>query len=228
MSQAPEIAPDIVLDHQREQRIGLAEAILCAQKTPEQIEAIIRMVMEAGHSCLFTRLDADKFSRLPLELQQQLDYHSEARTAISGSPAPINSQKKIAIVSAGSSDAPVVAEVAETLRYYGQPCTVISDVGVAGIWRLMEQVDDIAQHPVVIAVAGMDAALPTVLGGLVPSVIIGVPTSTGYGAANQGKTALSAMLASCTQGLTVVNIDNGFGAACAALRVVALSLPLSD
>ncbi len=223
MSKSPAISHAIILDYEREQRIGFDEAVLCAQKTPEQIAAIIHMNAEAGKNRLFTRLDPEKFSRLAPELQEQLDYNAEARTAIAGSPLQTHTPPNIAIVSAGSSDAPIVAEAAETLRYYGQPCTVISDVGVAGIWRLLERIDEIAQYPIVIAVAGMDAALPTVLGGLVPSAIIGVPTSTGYGAADQGKTALSAMLVSCTQGLTVVNIDNGFGAACAALRMMRIA-----
>ena len=216
-------APAIVLDNAREQRTGFDEAIFCAQKTPEQLIAIIQMTIKDKRNRLFTRIGPDKFNALPAALQEQLDYNAEARTAIYGIPVQISDHPNIAIVSAGSSDAPVVAEASVTLKYYGQPCTTINDVGVAGIWRLMDRVEEISQHPVVIAVAGMDAALPTVLGGLVPSVIIGVPTSTGYGVANQGETALSAMLVSCAPGLTVTNIDNGFGAACAAVRILSNS-----
>ena len=217
-------APAIVLDNARQQRTGFDEAIFCAQKTPEQIITIIQMTMQAKQNRLFTRIEPEKFNCLPTELHEQLDYNTEARTAIFGTPVQASDQPSIVIVSAGSSDAPVVAEASETLRYYGQQCTTINDVGVAGIWRLMERVEEISQYPVVIAVAGMDAALPTVLGGLVPSVIIGVPTSTGYGVAGHGQTALSAMLVSCAPGLTVTNIDNGFGAACAAVRIVSNKL----
>jgi NCAIR mutase (PurE)-related protein len=106
----------------------------------------------------------------------------------------------------------VSREAARTLRYYGVPNLEITDVGVAGLWRLLDRVEEIRRMPVVIAVAGMDAALPTVLGGLVPGLVIGVPTSVGYGVAANGQSALHAMLASCTPGLAVMNIDNGYGA----------------
>jgi NCAIR mutase (PurE)-related protein len=210
--------PNIVLDEARACRIGMDEAILCAQKTPAQITEIVQLC--GTGSRLFTRLYPDTYDALPKAVRAELAYDPIARTAIKGQPHPVSDQKRIAIVSAGSSDAPVVGEAFETLKYYGHVSTVISDVGVAGLWRLLERVDEIAQHPIVIAVAGMDAALPTVLSGLVPSVIIGVPTSTGYGAARNGETALSAMLASCGPGLTVTNIDNGYGAASAALRII--------
>jgi pyridinium-3,5-biscarboxylic acid mononucleotide synthase len=124
------------------------------------------------------------------------------------------------VIAAGTSDVYVSREAARTLRYYGQPNVEITDVGVAGLWRLLERIEEIRRMPVVIAVAGMDAALPTVLGGLVPSVVIGVPTSVGYGVASGGEAALRAMLASCAPGLVVMNIDNGYGAACAALRIL--------
>jgi NCAIR mutase (PurE)-related protein len=115
---------------------------------------------------------------------------------------------------------PVSREAARTLAYYGVPCVEITDVGVAGLWRLMERIDELRRMQVVIAVAGMDAALPTVIGGLVASVVIGVPTSVGYGVAQGGQSALHAMLASCAPGVLVTNIDNGYGAACAAIRIL--------
>jgi hypothetical protein len=114
----------------------------------------------------------------------------------------------------------VSREAARTLRYYGTAGVEITDVGVAGLWRLLERIEEIRSVPVVIAVAGMDAALPTVIAGLVPGVIIGVPTSVGYGVAAGGHSALHSMLSSCAPGLAVMNIDNGYGAACAALRVL--------
>ena len=117
-------------------------------------------------------------------------------------------------------DAAVAREAARTLAYYGESPAEITDVGVAGLWRLLERIEGIRGMKVVIAVAGMDAALPTVIGGLISAPVIGVPTSVGYGAAEGGQTALKAMLASCAPGLTVTNIDNGYGAACAALRIL--------
>ena len=131
-------------------------------------------------------------------------------------------QARVAIVSAGTSDQPVCREAARTLAYHGHPSAEIGDVGVAGLWRLMDRIDEIRTYPVVIVVAGMDAALPSVVGGLVPGLVIAVPTSTGYGVAKGGATAMAAMLASCAPGVTVVNIDNGYGAACAALRALPL------
>ena len=213
------VVPDIVLDDARESRIGFDEAILCEQKTPAQICEIVRMSLDKEQRRLFTRLSGEKFGALPVEIREQLNHAADADIAVLGASHPAKDRKCIAIVSAGSSDAKVVAEARATLDYFGEGSYVVSDVGVAGIWRLMDRIQDISKYPVVIAVAGMDAALPTVLAGLIPSSIIGVPTSTGYGAARNGETALFAMLSSCGPGLTVTNIDNGYGAACAALRI---------
>lgn len=212
--------PGIILDNDRAARLGLDEAVLCAQKTPDQIAQIIGMSLADGRRRLFTRLAPPKFAALPPELKTALHYAEAAGTAVIGPPVPAAAAISIAIVSGGSSDAPVVAEARETLRYYGQESIVVADVGVAGLWRLLARVEEIGRMPVVIAVAGMDAALPTVLAGLVPSAIIGVPCSTGYGVAEGGFPALAAMLASCAPGLTVTNIDNGYGAACAAIRIL--------
>ncbi len=125
----------------------------------------------------------------------------------------------MAIVMAGTSDLPVGREAARTLAYAGQPYREYTDVGVAGLWRLLERIEDIRSSPVVIVAAGMDAALVSVVGGLVSSAVIALPTSVGYGVAKGGATALHAALASCAPGISVVNIDNGYGAACAALRI---------
>jgi NCAIR mutase (PurE)-related protein len=127
---------------------------------------------------------------------------------------------RVAIVSAGSSDAHVTHEIARSLAFYGYTSTAIQDVGVAGLWRLLARLDDIKRAEIVIVVAGMDAALPTVLGGLIGNVIIAVPSSTGYGVAAGGHSALNAMLASCAPGIPVMNIDNGYGAACTAIRML--------
>jgi NCAIR mutase (PurE)-related protein len=126
----------------------------------------------------------------------------------------------VAIVMAGTSDLPVGREAARTLAFAGQPCREHTDIGVAGLWRLLERIEEIRSSPVVIVAAGMDAALVSVVGGLVASPVIALPTSVGYGVAKGGGPALHAALASCAPGISVVNIDNGYGAACAALRIL--------
>ena len=143
-----------------------------------------------------------------------------SRTAFLGDAPQIERTGDVAIVAAGTSDMPVVREAWRTLRYYGHEATTIVDVGVAGLWRLTERIDEIRSHPIVIVVAGMEAALASVLGGLVGGAVICVPTSVGYGVAKGGRAALDAILASCSPGLVVCNIDNGYGAACAALRIL--------
>ena len=212
--------PGILLDDEREARIGMDEAILCARKSPAQISTIIDMSAASARRRLLTRLSRSKFETLPPDRQARLDYDEVSRTGVLGARLPPVGPSRVAIVSAGSSDRPVVGEAARTLRYHQRDCAIFSDVGVAGLWRLLDRIEEITTYPVVIAVAGMDAALPTVLGGLVPSCILGVPTSTGYGAARKGITALSAMLTNCAPGLTVTNIDNGYGAAITALRIL--------
>ena len=133
---------------------------------------------------------------------------------------PLAVGARVAIVAAGTSDAGVAGEARRTLAFHGEPATVIVDVGVAGLWRLEARLDEIRRHPVVIAVAGKEGALFSVLGGLVPGVLVCVPTSRGYGVADGGRLALHAALGSCAPGLVAVNIDNGFGAAGAALRAL--------
>jgi NCAIR mutase (PurE)-related protein len=151
-----------------------------------------------------------------------MDYDAVSRTGYFGLVAIPQAKPRIAVVTAGTSDVPVAREIARTLNYYGEGCIEIADVGVAGLWRLLDRVSDIRDKAVVIVVAGMDAALPSVVGGLVSGAVIAVPTSVGYGVAEGGTTALHAALASCAPGVVVVNIDNGYGAACAALRIVNL------
>ena len=214
---------DIMLDFAREARTGLDEAVFCAGKTVAHIIEILRQVESRNGRILLTRLDPEQFSGLPESQQQQIDYEPVSRTGYFSRPHPIIETKRVAVVAAGTSDVVVAREAARTLAYYGEPPTEITDVGVAGLWRLLERLEEIRTMKVVIAVAGMDAALPTVIGGLLSSPVIGVPTSVGYGASEGGQTALKAMLASCSPGLTVTNIDNGYGAACAALRILRLA-----
>ena len=209
---------DIKLDTERRERLGFDEAILCAGKSSQHLAAILEQVGDG--SLLLTRLDAEVLTSLPPTLVERIDYEPLSRTGFFGSVAAATGTANIAIVTAGTSDARVSREAARTLAYYGAPCLEISDVGVAGLWRLMERIEEIKRHKFVIAVAGLDAALPSVIGGLVPGLVIAVPTSTGYGAARGGETALFSSLVSCAPGVVVVNIDNGYGAACAALRAL--------
>jgi NCAIR mutase (PurE)-related protein len=213
-------ASEVTLDFQRTERIGFDEAIFCQGKTVEHLTHILETAQNRGASLLLTRLSAAQADGLPRALRAALDYEPLSRTAYFGPLPKAEGPKRVAIVAAGSSDAHVTREAARTLRYYGIGTSQYVDVGVAGLWRLLDRLEDIKAHPVVIVVAGMDAALPTVLGGLLGNVIIGVPSSNGYGVAEGGHSALNAMLASCAPGVPVMNIDNGYGAACAALRVL--------
>jgi NCAIR mutase (PurE)-related protein len=211
---------DIKLDLQRAERVGFDEAIFCAAKSGTHLHQILDQAHDKGLRLLLTRLSAEQLSQLSQAHRARIDYEPISRTGYFGAPHHPSGEARVAVVAAGTSDTCVSREAARTLYYYGAPSVEITDVGVAGLWRLLERIEDIRRMPVVIAVAGMDAALPTVLAGLVGSVVIGVPTSVGYGVASGGRSALNAMLASCAPGLLVTNIDNGYGAACAALRVL--------
>ena len=212
--------PDVVLDTLRAQRIGLPEAVYAAGKSVAQIAAILDGARASGASLLLTRLDEAKATALPPLLRDALDYDAVSRTAVLGGMPPLAGPARVAVVTAGTSDVPVAQEAARTLRFHGADSRRIADVGVAGLWRLLARLEDLRAMPVVIVAAGMDAALPSVVAGLVPGAVIAVPTSVGYGVAAGGHAALHALLTSCAPGLTVVNIDNGYGAACAALRIL--------
>jgi len=211
---------DIKLDFERRQRMGLDEAILASGKSVAHLEAILDQATTADARFLLTRLAREQFEALPGKYRARIDYDELSRTAYFGEPEPAKAETRTAVIAAGTSDVNVVREISRTLAWYGEPSLEVTDVGLAGIWRLLERLEEIRHMPVVIVVAGMDAALPTVVGGLVPGVVIGCPTSVGYGVATGGNAALNAMLSSCASGLLVTNIDNGFGAACAALRVL--------
>ncbi len=216
----PTIAPEAVFDAARAARIGLTEAILCEGKSPAQIAAILEAAGRTVPRILLTRLAPAEFAALPEELQARIDFDPVSRTGFFGETGAPAGTARIAVVSAGTSDIPVAKEAVRTLIHCGLPACEIYDVGVAGLWRLLERLEEIATFPVVIAVAGMDGAIFSVLGGLVSGTVIAVPTSTGYGASRRGETALQAALASCAPGLLTVNIDNGYGAACAAARIL--------
>ncbi|MCJ2013297.1 nickel pincer cofactor biosynthesis protein LarB [Methylobacterium sp. J-076] len=214
------VTDEFTLDFGRAERIGLEEAIYCAGKSPEQIDAILDAAAERGARFLLTRLDADKLGALSGAHRRRLDHCPVSRTAVFGEPRPVEGTPSVAVVAAGTSDVPVAREALRTLHYQGRGATLIADVGVAGLWRLTQRIEEIRTFPVVIVAAGMDAALPSVVGGLVAAPVIAVPTSVGYGIAAGGQVALNSVLASCAPGITVVNIDNGYGAACAALRLL--------
>jgi pyridinium-3,5-biscarboxylic acid mononucleotide synthase len=214
------VGHEVNFDRDRHARIGLAEAVLCAGKSAAQIAHILDEAANEGRSLLLTRLDEAALAALPEHHKGALDYHELSRTAVFGEPAPATGASRVAVVTGGTSDAGPGYEAARTLSFSGEPCELVFDVGVAGLWRLLDQVERLREMSVLIAVAGMDAALVSVLGGLVPGVVVAVPTSTGYGVASGGETALKASLTSCSPGVLTVNIDNGYGAACAALRIL--------
>ncbi len=219
----PEVRPDL----SRSERVGLDEAIFCAGKTAGQIEAILHAARARSAGLLLTRLDAVRLDALGADIRAALDYDALSRTAFFGMAHARSGQHdpRVAILSAGTSDLPAAREAQRTLAWYGEPAAEFHDVGVAGLWRLTERLEDIRRYPVLIVAAGMDAALLSVVGGLVRGCVIGLPTSVGYGVASGGRTALDAMLASCAPGLAVVNIDNGYGAACIALRMLRAFAP---
>lgn len=211
---------DLTPDYTRAERIGFDEAIFCASKNAEQIHRILMGAVETDSPLLLTRLSADKLTELPNLITAKLDYDPVSQTGILGKILPKVTPERVAIVSAGTSDVKVAREAARTLQYYRIGTREIHDVGVAGLWRLLERIDELRRMQVIITVAGMEGSLPTVVAGLVPSVVIAVPGSTGYGVGANGVAALHGALASCTPGLLVVNVDNGYGAGCAALRIL--------
>lgn len=201
---------DVTVDHDRRHRTGAAEVIYGEHKTPEQILTAFRALRARGEDVLITRVQADKFAALEGELDGAR-YHATARVVTyktAGTPLPTT----VAVVTAGTSDAPVAEEAAVTCEFYDTPVTRISDVGVAGLHRLLARLPALRAAKVLIVVAGMEGALPSVVGGLVDKPVIAVPTSVGYGASFGGVAALLGMLNSCASGVCVVNIDNGFGA----------------
>ncbi|MEM8663120.1 MAG: nickel pincer cofactor biosynthesis protein LarB [Pseudomonadota bacterium] len=205
------------LDEEREARTGLPEAILCEGKRVQDIEAILGA--SAGRRRFFTRLSEHQYGSLGDAHRKALDYDPLSRTAIFGE-VPQTVGADVAIVTAGTADLPVAAEAARTLRFAGKGSTMIADVGVAGLWRLLDRLEEVRAHEVVIAVAGMEGALFSVLGGLIAAPIIAVPSPNGYGVAQDGRGALSSALASCAPGVATMNIGNGYGAAAAALRIL--------
>lgn len=211
-----------VIDHHRELRTGIPELVYGASKTPDQIAAALQELVRLEGGALATRVDAAKAAAVRA-LVPDVGVHELAGVVTLGAPRPRPRCAAIAVVCAGTSDLAVAEEAALVAEFLGAPVRRVSDVGVAGLHRLLARVEDIRTADVVIAVAGMEAALPSVLGGLVDRPLIAVPTSVGYGVSVDGLVALASMLGSCAPGITVVNIDNGVGAAVAAVKVARLA-----
>lgn len=203
------------IDFHRKLRQGAAEVIYGAGKTAEQISKITATMLQAGQkTILITRLDEKKAEAVKKEIEPlaPFAYHNDARIAIVGELPAADGLGKIVVATGGTSDIPVAEEAALTAQALGNEVVRLYDVGVAGLHRLLSHLDEIMTAKVIIAIAGMEGALASVIGGLADCPVIAVPTSVGYGAAFEGLTALLSMLNSCASGVSVVNIDNGFGA----------------
>jgi pyridinium-3,5-biscarboxylic acid mononucleotide synthase len=207
------------IDHHRSLRLGLPEVIYAESKSSGQVAAIFARMAAAGSSVIATRASADAFAAVS-ELVPGAEYHPLARIIGLHAAYPKPPSGRIAVVCAGTSDLPVAEEAAVTAEYLGLEVDRVVDVGVAGLHRILSQTDVLSRARAVIVCAGMEGALPSVVGGLVAAPVIAVPTSVGYGAAFGGVAALLGMLNSCSPNVCVVNIDNGFGAAYVAAMVV--------
>jgi NCAIR mutase (PurE)-related protein len=207
------------VDHHRSLRTGFPEVVFAPGKTAEQIIDIVRSLNEKGHDVLVTRLGAATAAELEAAVPG-VKYHPVARAATLSVKRPrIRGKGRVAVVAAGTADLPVAEEAAVTAEFFGNKVDRVHDVGVAGLHRLLAHVETLRRARVLVVVAGMEGALPSVVAGLVDRPVIAVPTSVGYGASFGGLAALLAMLNSCAAGVTVVNIDNGFGAAVAATLI---------
>ncbi|TYP49283.1 nickel pincer cofactor biosynthesis protein LarB [Thermosediminibacter litoriperuensis] len=206
------------IDHHRALRRGVPEVIFCQGKTPEQVARITRQMLEKGVNIMGTRADTRVFEEVK-KIAPDAEYHRDARIFAIKRATVARNKGIIAVVSAGTSDIPVAEEAAVTAELLGNKVERLYDVGVAGIHRLFMNMEVLKRAQVIIVVAGMEGALASVVAGLVDKPVIAVPTSVGYGASFSGLSALLTMLNSCAGGLTVVNIDNGFGAGFAAHQI---------
>jgi pyridinium-3,5-biscarboxylic acid mononucleotide synthase len=193
--------------------------VLCEPKTSAQIAAILEEVVGKDGRVLLTRLRPEQHDALPAALRDRLHYDPLSRSAILGG-ATETALEGALIVAAGTGDLAAAQEAARTLTFHGYAAPIIADVGVAGLWRLTAQADRLRAAHVIIVAAGMEGALFSVVAGLVAAPVIALPTSIGYGVAAGGMVALHAALASCAPGVVVVNLDNGFGAAAAAIKIL--------
>ncbi|MEM8767319.1 MAG: nickel pincer cofactor biosynthesis protein LarB [Pseudomonadota bacterium] len=199
------------IDTDRGRRTGSTEVVYGEHKTPAQIADLVTAMHEAGQNVMVTRTSAEAYAAVQA-VAPDAAFHAEARLITTRRLPVPDKETHVAVVTAGTSDLPIAEEAALTAEFFGSPVARINDVGVAGVHRLLARVEEIREAKVVIVVAGMEGALPSVVGGLVDKPVIAVPTSVGYGASFSGITALLGMLNSCASGVSVVNIDNGFGA----------------
>lgn len=203
-----------MIDHHRQLRNGCPEVIYCAGKSIEQIAGIVKNLLEVGESNVLATRATEAMAEAVKQLHPQAEWNASARTiVIRRQPVEKSGGGKILVVTAGTSDLPVADEAAVTAEFLGNEVELLCDVGVAGLHRLLSCLDKVSQANVIIVIAGMEGALASVVGGLTDKPVIAVPTSVGYGASLGGISALLSMLNSCANGVSVVNIDNGFGAA---------------
>ncbi len=200
------------VDIDRVRRKGYSEIVYGGGKSAEQIEKIIAVLLDKNENALVTRVDADKYKYLKGRISG-LSYDEESRVLRAGSPNPKLKAGLLYVVCAGTSDLGVAKEALEVAKWMGVNVKYLWDIGVAGLDRLLHYKDELRKADVIVVVAGMEGSLPTVLAGLVDAPVIAVPTSIGYGANLKGVTTMLSMLTSCSAGITVTNIDNGFGAA---------------
>jgi NCAIR mutase (PurE)-related protein len=208
------------LDHDRAARRGYPEAVYCEGKSPQQVRGIAAEVRERDAVALFTRASAEHADAVLAELPDAR-HEPEARLLAWPAAPPQPSGGLVLVVAAGTSDLPVAREAWLTATYLGRPCQLLVDVGIAGLHRLLEQLDLLRSARAVVVAAGMDGALPGVVAGLISAPVVAVPTSVGYGAALGGIAPLLTMLNSCAPGVAVVNIDNGYGAGHLAAQIAA-------
>lgn len=199
------------IDHHREMRTGYPEIVYCAGKTNNQVAEIFRVMIRKENNIIGTRATIEMYNAVK-KITAKAVFHKDARIISVQKKKPVIPSSKIAVITAGTSDIPVAEEAAVTAELLGNKVLRIYDAGVAGIHRLVDKLHEIRKCKVIIVIAGMEGALASVVGGLVDKPVIAVPTSVGYGASFGGISALLAMLTSCSAGVTVVNIDNGFGA----------------
>lgn len=209
------------IDENRKQRLGFDEVIYGASKSVPLLSELLKEYTENNENVLVTKLQQKKAKAL-LKKYKTAFYDLESRIFMLTPVKIFKKTKRVGIISAGSSDIGVANEAYYTLAYMGVGSEIIHDVGVAGLHRLLDALEDLRAFDVLIVVAGFEGALPTVIGGLLPQPIIAIPTSVGYGTAKKGETALNAMLTSCANGISVVNINNGYGAAMSAFRILNL------
>jgi NCAIR mutase (PurE)-related protein len=217
---APQVLSDVALDVDRSRRRGYPEAVYCEHKTAEQVRAIAAEIRRRAVRTLFTRASPAHAAAVLSELSDARHY-DDARL-LAWPPLPPEPVGGLVVVAAaGTADLPVAREAALTAAHLGRPTELVMDVGVAGLHRVLGRLDLLRQASAIVVVAGMDGALPSVVAGLVPSPVVAVPTSVGYGASFQGIAALLTMLNSCAPGVAVVNIDNGYGGGHLAAQIAA-------